>query len=215
MSHFMIDFETIGTNAREIPAIDCSYIVWDWNRFASERPYSFKELVENMQTAKFDIKDQVENHQCKYTKPDLQWWLDQPTELRKFLKPTSNDLTALQFIEQLVTYLRQTGSGVDYWWSRSNTFDPVILNRLAENAGKTSLLSSFLKFWAVRDVRTYIDAKFDFNVPGGENAFVPVSNVEKWNYNFKKHDSKHDVAADILRMQAIVRAEADMEQIEI
>jgi hypothetical protein len=45
MSHFMIDFETIGTNAREIPAIDCSYIVWDWNRFASERPIILKNLL--------------------------------------------------------------------------------------------------------------------------------------------------------------------------
>jgi hypothetical protein len=52
-------------------------------------------------------------------------------------------------------------------------------------------------------------------VPGKKNGFVPVSNIKKWEYNFNAHDSKHDIAADILRLQTIVRAEADLEQIEI
>lgn len=125
-----------------------------------------------------------------------------------------NDLNALQFMEKLIDYLRSEGK-IDYWWSRSNSFDPVILDRIAQNANKTSLLGDHLKYWAVRDTRTFIDAKFDFKVPGGKNGFVPVSDIAKWEYNFKAHDSKHDVAADVLRLQTIVRAEADLEQIEI
>jgi hypothetical protein len=155
------------------------------------------------------------NFGCKYTERDLQWWMDQPTELRKYLKPDpSQDLKAVQFMEKLIDYLRQTGP-IQNWWSRSNTFDPVILERIAQNAGKSSLLGDYLKWWAVRDTRTYIDAKFDFKVPGGKNAFIPVADIAKWEYNFNAHDSKHDVAADVLRLQAIVRAEADLEQIEI
>lgn len=213
--HFIIDFETIGQNSREVPAIDCSYTTFDWERFTSDNPYSFRELVLNMQQAKFDIKDQMVNHGCKYNERDLQWWMDQPKELRTNMKPNPDlDLTASQFIEKLITYLRESGK-VDYWWSRSNSFDPVILERIAQNANKTSLLGDYLKWWSVRDTRTFIDAKFDFNVPGGKNAFVPVSDIAKWEYNFKSHDSKHDVAADILRLQTIIRAESDMEQIEI
>lgn len=213
-THFIIDFETIGGNSREIPAIDAAYTVFDWERFTTN-PYSFKELVIGMEHAKFDIKDQMLNHGCKYNDSDLQWWLDKPADLRQNLKPSENDLKPAQFIEKLIDYLRASGGKIDYWWSRSNSFDPVVLDRLAHNANKASLLSSYLKYWTVRDTRTFIDAKFDFNVPGGRNAFVPVSNVEVWNYNFKAHDAKHDVAADILRLQAIVRAEADLEQIEI
>lgn len=214
MNHFIIDFETIGQNSREVPAIDCSYTTFEWERFI-DQPYSFKELVLDMQSAKFDIKDQMLNFGCKYTERDLQWWMDQPTELRKYLKPDpSQDLKAVQFMEKLVDYLRQTGP-IQNWWSRSNTFDPVILERIAQNAGKSSLLGDYLKWWAVRDTRTYIDAKFDFKVPGGKNAFIPVADIAKWEYNFNAHDSKHDVAADVLRLQAIVRAEADLEQIEI
>ena len=73
-------------------------------------------------------------------------------------------------------------------------------------------MGNYLKYWSVRDTRTFIDAKFDFPKL---NAFVPVSDTAKWEYNFKAHDSKHDVAADILRLQAITRAENDLEQIEI
>ncbi len=214
MRHFIIDFETIGQNSREVPAIDCSYIVFDWERFTSDNPYSFKELVLGMQQAKFDIKDQMVNHGCKYNERDLQWWLDQPPELRTNMKPSQQDLSAVQFMEKLIDYLRSE-QPIDYWWSRSNSFDPVILDRIAQNANKQELLGQYLKYWAVRDTRTFIDAKFDFNVPGGKNGFIPVSDVAKWEYNFKAHDSKHDVAADILRLQTIVRAEADMEQIEI
>tara|TARA_B110000879_G_scaffold103396_1_gene139582 strand:- start:1883 stop:2527 length:645 start_codon:yes stop_codon:yes gene_type:complete len=212
-THFIIDFETIGQNSREVPAIDCSYTTFEWERF-TENPYSFKELVIGMEQAKFDIKDQMINHGCKYNERDLKWWMDQPKDLRSNLNPSANDLTAVQFMEKLITYFRSVGK-IDYWWSRSNSFDPVILERIAQDANKTSMLGDYLKYWAVRDTRTFIDAKFDFNVPGGKNAFIPVSNIEKWEYNFKLHDSKHDVAADILRLQAIVRAEADMEQVEI
>tara|TARA_B110000971_G_scaffold200686_1_gene218952 strand:- start:2788 stop:3432 length:645 start_codon:yes stop_codon:yes gene_type:complete len=212
-THFIIDFETIGQNSREVPAIDCSYTTFEWERF-TENPYSFKELVIGMEQAKFDIKDQMINHGCKYNERDLKWWMDQPKDLRRNLNPSANDLTAVQFMEKLITYFRSVGK-IDYWWSRSNSFDPVILERIAQDANKTSMLGDYLKYWAVRDTRTFIDAKFDFNVPGGKNAFIPVSNIEKWEYNFKLHDSKHDVAADILRLQAIVRAEADMEQVEI
>ena len=209
-THFIIDFETIGQNSREVPAIDCSYTTFDWSRF-TENPYSFKELVLGMQQAKFNIKDQVQNHGCKYNDRDLQWWLDQPPALRVNLKPSENDLTPVQFMEKLIDYLRSSNK-VERWWSRSNSFDPVILERLAQYANKTSLMNDYLKYWAVRDTSTFIDAKFDFHKI---NGFVPVSNTAKWEYNFKAHDSKHDVAADILRLQAITRAENDLEQIEI
>jgi hypothetical protein len=66
-----------------------------------------------------------------------------------------------------------------------------------------------LKFWKVRDVRTHIDAKFNYTTRSG---FVPVADEDYWNKAFIAHDSTHDVAADILRLQAIHRAENDLEQ---
>ena len=61
-------------------------------------------------------------------------------------------------------------------------------------------------------MRTYIDAKFNFET---QNGFCPVSDTSTWDRNFKKHDSSWDVLADVLRLQAIVRAENDLEQINV
>ena len=115
-------------------------------------------------------------------------------------------------MEKFIDYLRSSNK-IECWWSRGNTFDPIILDRIAEDAGKQGLLSQYLKHYAVRDTRTFIDAKFNFDID--PNGFIPVGNTEKWNYNFNAHDSKHDVAADILRLQSITRAENDLEITEI
>jgi hypothetical protein len=85
--------------------------------------------------------------------------------------------------------------------------------RLFESQNKKSHLHEYLKYYMVRDVRTYIDAKFDFKQK--KNGFCPVLNEQLWEKVFKAHDSSWDVLADVLRFQAIVRAENNMEQIEI
>jgi hypothetical protein len=60
-------------------------------------------------------------------------------------------------------------------------------------------------------VRTHIDAKFNYTTRSG---FIPVADEKYWESAFVAHDSTHDVAADVLRLQAIHRAENDLEQIE-
>lgn len=204
---FILDFETIGSDAKVIPVINCAYTTFEWDRFESDNPYSFQELVATMQKSKLDIKDQMQNHGCKYTSEDLQWWLDKPAQLRADLKPSEDDLKPNQFIAKLLDYLLSANK-ISYWWSRSNTFDPIILDRMAEISNKKNQLSAYLPYWKVRDTRTYIDAKFNFP---GNNGFCPFPDEEKWEVTFNAHDAKHDVAADIMRLQAIVRAELDME----
>ena len=204
---FILDFETIGSDAKTIPVINCAYTTFAWDRFESDNPYSFQELIATMQTSKLDIKHQMTEHGCKYTKEDLQWWLDKPAELKACLKPSADDLKPEQFISKLLDYLLNSGK-ISYWWSRSNTFDPILLDRMAEIAGAKTQLSAYLPYWKVRDTRTFIDAKFNFP---GNNAVCPFSDEEKWNLTFNAHDATHDVAADIMRLQAITRAELDME----
>jgi len=207
---FILDFETIGQNSRKVPAIDCAYTTFVWERFL-DQPYSFSELVSSIKKSKLSIKDQVSNYDFVYAQSDLNFWMEQPPEIRKNLKPTPNDLTANQFVETLIDYLRQSDK-ISHWWSRSNTFDPIILDHLACAVKREALVNEYLQHWKVRDTRTWIDAKLVFPA---KNGFVPVANEELWNKTFKLHDSAHDVAADILRLQAIHRAENDMEQVEI
>lgn len=206
---FIMDFETIGQNSRRAPALDCAYTTFVWDRFLDE-PYSFNELTSSINRVKISIEDQVKNYDFSYKEEDLNFWLQQPPEVRKNIKPTSSDATVEQFIATLIDYLKHADK-IEYWWSRSNTFDPILLDHLSESVKQNFLVGEYLKFWRVRDIRTFIDAKFNFTT---RNGFVPVADEEWWNNNFNAHDSTHDVAADILRLQAIHRAENDLKQVE-
>lgn len=205
---FIFDLETIGANVFVCPIVDMAYATFDWGRFTDD-PYSFEELVTDVvKTMKVSVKDQMDNYGCSFKKVDVEWWEKLPDHARKKLRPTSNDLTLVEFFDNLLAYLTNQ-SKIDYWWSRGNTFDPIVSLRLM-NSEQTAMLSKYLKYYKVRDIRTYIDAKFDFTT---HNGFIPVSDEEYWKKVFVLHDSTHDVAADILRLQAIYRAENDLEMI--
>lgn len=204
-----MDFETLGQNAQKVPALDCAYSTFVWERFLDE-PYSFNELISSVNRVKLSVEEQVKVYGAKYTQDDLKWWQNQPKEIRKNIMPSEHDATVQQFMNAIIGYLKNSEK-IEYWWSRSNTFDPIIMWRLAQYVDQDLLLNEYLKFWRVRDVRTFIDAKFNFTT---KNGFVPVTDEEWWNNNFNAHDSIHDVAADILRLQAIHRAENDLKQVE-
>ncbi len=205
--NFIFDMETIGANVLVCPVVDMAYACFDWERFV-EDPYSFEEIVGEVQTVKLSITDQMHNYNCSFTKSDIQWWENLPKEARDNIIPSSNDLTVGEFCDTILSYFRDNPD-IGYWWSRGNSFDPVILFRLLESQGKGKLMNEYLKFWKVRDIRTFIDAKFDFSTRSG---FVPLADEKYWAEAFVAHDSKHDVAADVLRLQAIYRAENDLEQ---
>ena len=205
---FIFDMETIGARVSVCPVVDMAYATFDWDKFLTD-PYSFEDAVDCVHTLKLSITDQMENYGCKFTKEDLQWWETLPTVARNKLKRSPDDLTIVQFCDTLLKYFKEE-STIDYWWSRGNTFDPVILGRLMDATDNEYLFKQYLKFYKVRDVRTHIDAKFNYTT---KNGFVPVADESYWNSAFIAHDSSHDVAADILRLQAIHRAENDLEQV--
>ena len=136
---FILDFETIGQCSRVAPALDCSYTTFTWDRFLDE-PYSFQELISMIEKQKLSIKDQIQNYDFSYKEEDLNWWMEQPPQVRKNIKPLETDLKVTQFIEKMITYLRGSEK-VDYWWSRSNSFDPVILDHLSMSVGKDKFLN--------------------------------------------------------------------------
>ncbi len=206
--HFIYDFETLGQDVFEIPMLDCSYVAFDWDRFTTDNPYTLEELVSLARKDKLEMAHQVREHGAKYTQRDLDWWLSQSDDAKKVLKPSSADIRVEDFINNFIDYLKSAGK-ISYWWTRSNTFDPIILQRWAKIVGRRAEVEELLKFWTVRDTRTWIDAKLNFPK---QNGFIPLADEEYWNKTFVKHDSRFDIAADILRLQTIARLENDMEQ---
>lgn len=206
--HFIFDFETIGQDVFEIPILDCSYMVFDWDRFIS-KPYTLEELVILAKQDKLDILHQIKEYNAKYTKRDIDWWLSQDEFVKNVLKPSPWDVTVEEFIQNMSMYLRDVGE-ISHWWSRSNTFDPLILQRFSKLVHRQDEIFKYLKYWSVRDTRTWIDAKLGFQ--GKNNGFVPIADEEYWNKTFIKHDSRYDIAADILRLQTIERLEQGLDQ---
>lgn len=204
--HLIIDFETMGQDVFKIPILDCSFVAFDWNRFTSAEPYSLLELVDIAQNYKISVKTQMEAFGCKFTKRDIEWWESQGPEAKKILMPSNKDVSTEYFVDKFIEYV--TSRKIGYWWSRSNTFDPILLQKVASWHNKFDIITQHVSPWLVRDTRTYIDAKFNFPKV---NGFVPVSDTEYWNKSFVKHDSRFDIAADILRLQSTTRVENDLD----
>ena len=203
-----IDFETMGDDVLEpCAAIDMSIIVGDTDKMLSDNPYSCKDLV-LAKRFKLSIADQVTNHGFVVQDSAVKFWQEVSPEARKHIKPSKEDLTVEQFINELINHLNSIGK-FDYWFSRGNTFDPIILQRLFKVVGKTYTFKEYFRFNRVQDMRTHINAKMDNPVT---TNIVPIQDDQFWKSVFVEHDSCWDVLADLLRYQTILRLENDLEQ---
>lgn len=202
----LLDFETMSRNADKATVIDMSAIVIDTDKFTSDKPYTLKSVAD-VKKWKLSVSDQVKKYGSEIETETLHFWQNLGAEVRSKIKPLPSDLTVEAFVEDFHKFLISSPK-IDYWWSRSNTFDPIILSRLFSLANKKAHMDEYLKFWRVRDLRTYIDAKLNFPK---KNGFVPISNEELWSKVFQEHDSAWDVLADVLRLQTIARVENDLE----
>lgn len=200
----ILDFETLGQSVIRCPILNCSLLRFDRDRFLTDEPYSYDELLDNTFHLKLDVAAQVEAG-YKIEPGTIAFWEKLGPEAQKQLKPSKNDLTYSQFCDNMMAWIG--AAKIDYWWSRSNTFDPILLWRIFEDVGRLEEMGEKLKFWKVRDIRTYIDAKTDFNLT--KNSFIPVSKAE-WDAKFIAHDSRHDIVADVLRIQKLVRLEQEL-----
>lgn len=199
----------MGTKTKDCAMIDCSVFYFDTVKMLSDRPYNTRSIVD-VKKIKLSLKDQVDNYGWVVYKDTIEFWKNQSAAARKHIIPSSSDVTVKKFADEFISYIVSNGE-IDYWWSRSNSFDPILLWRIFEAADRNNMINEYLKHWKIRDIRTYIDAKLDFPKV---NGFVPISDIQFWEKVFVEHDSSWDVLADVLRFQAIVRAENDLEMIE-
>ncbi len=189
------DFETLGQDVQTCAVLSFAILHFDEDRFISENPYQYKELVDRCHFIKFDVKDQVKNHNRNIESDTLDWWKKQGKEAQKVLKPSEDD----QKIEALFPFI------VDLYdcktmkktYTRGNTFDPILLQSLMKEIGKYDPFP----WWTIRDTRSMIDGMLlgssDMN-----NKFIPKGLESE----FIAHDPRHDIAMDVMRMQVLTRA---------
>ena len=208
MKLIFIDFETMGDDVLEpCAAVDMSIIVGDTEKMLSDNPYSCKDVI-LAKKFKLSVKDQVSNYGFVVQDRGVKFWQEVSPEARKHVKPSADDLTVEQFINQLINHLNIIGK-FDYWFSRGNTFDPIILQRLFKVVGKTYTFKEYFRFNRVQDMRSFINAKMEYPVT---TNITPIQDEVFWKSVFVEHDSAWDVLADLLRYQTILRLENDLEQ---
>lgn len=198
--HFILDYETLGQDVFTVPVVNCAYYIFDWDRFISNNPYTFNELVQDIRLDKFNVEEQVKEG-YKFSKRDLEWWAEQGDEAKKQIKPSADDIPVKEFVYKLYDYLRE--AKLKRWWSRSNTFDPILLSRNFKDYYTREAMDFILPYWLVRDTRTYFDTRYDFKLK--KNAFCPIDDQALWDKYFILHNPVHDLAADILRLQRVER----------
>jgi hypothetical protein len=209
VKHFILDFETMGTNVYDCAVVDCSFLVFDTDKMLSANPYTTKSIVD-IKKSKLSVKKQIDNYGWKVYSDTIKFWQEQSKEVQKLVSPKSTDITVEEFSTDLFNMLNQAGK-ISYWWSRSSSFDPLILWRMMDQINMGLAIKEHLPHWKQRDTRTFIDAKLNFPKI---NGFVPISDEDFWEKVFQEHNSAWDVLADTLRIQAIMRAEADLQMVQ-
>jgi hypothetical protein len=210
MKLIWIDCETFGDDVlAPCAVIDMSVIVGNTDKMLSNNPYTCKDII-HAKKFKLSIKDQVQNYNFVVQDAAMDFWKEVKPEAHKYIKPTPSDLTIEQFISHFIEYMNNVGK-IDYWFTRGNTFDPIILQRLFKVVGKTALFKEYFRFNRVQDMRSHINAKLDYPLT---TNLCPIKDEEFWEKVFVPHDSQWDVLADLLRYQTILRLEHDLEQTE-
>lgn len=209
--HLIMDVETIGQSVFKSPLVNCAYMLFDMDRFLSNNPYTFEEIIQEARFDKLDVTYQKINHGAVIKKKDIEWWESQGPIAAKTIYPSKRDVEPDVYLNNLVEYIKTSKHPINKWWSRSNAFDPIFLQKMVEfsEVYDMDMFNKILPFWNVRDTRTFIDTRFDFKVKF--NSFCPMEDEAEWKKVYTPHNSVHDIASDILRMQRIQRAynEAD------
>lgn len=186
------DFETLGQDQRNSVVLSFAMITFSERHYKSD-PYAYSELVNKAKFIKFDVASQVETGR-KINKDTLVWWQEQGKEAQKQLRPSSID----QPLSALYPFIKKHTEDckIKKSFTRGNTFDPMFLQYIMEETGNEDPFH-----WrSVRDTRSMIEGmSFGMKL---DNGFTP-GDIEQ---EFVKHDPRHDVAMDVMRMQLLAQA---------
>jgi len=189
----IFDFETLSTDRVNPVVLSFAMLNFSESRMLGDMPHTFEELLDKVDYIKFDVKDQVKNYNRKIDKETVDWWGQQDEAVRKDqLTPSDDDKSISELHDFFV--LNKTTNATKYY-SRGNTFDPIILDYIMKQTGNNALYH----FWEIRDSISTIDG-----LSWGtklRNNFIPEGCE-----GYKKHDPRHDVALDVMRIQSLVQA---------
>lgn len=202
------DSETLSENSIDATVVDVSCLIIDKEKMISDKPYTMRNIIE-VQYFKLDTDQQMNDFNTKSSKHTMDFWSKQTQEIRNRIKPSDKDINVSTFIKKFNSYIGSEPA-LSKFWCRNTSFDFINLKRLYSYDGKN--IDDYIKHYQIRDIRTCLDTSFEFAEDANLN-FCPVKDEDFWNKVFQQHNSTWDVIADVLRYQAILRANKGMEQI--
>jgi len=188
------DFETLGKDPRESVVLSMAALPFTEERFVTDNPYTYNELLMNAKFIKFNVKEQVEVYGRKVDKETLEWWSKQSPEARKSLAPSKDDAPLIELHPFLMDLLNNPKDAKKIY-TRGNTFDPIFLESLLQNINQVDPFP----WWNIRDTRSMIEGMtFGTDI---RNDFMPDELKE----HFIHHNPIHDIAIDVMRLQYVAR----------
>ena len=185
------DFETLSQDQINGVVTCLAILKFDESRFVG-KPYTFKELTDDAKVIKFNVEEQVKKYERKIDKSTLDWWSGQGDEAKEWILPSDNDKDISELYDFFVESMGSTATKV---YTRGNTFDPILLETIMNQTHKPMPYN----WWEVRDTRSVIEG-----LAWGsdlENKFIPPDCEEA-----TKHNPTHDIALDVMRIQALAQA---------
>lgn len=187
------DFETLGLDQHKSVVVSFAMLSFSEKSYV-DYPYVYDELISSCKYVKFDVEEQVRDYGRKINKDTLKWWNEQGAEAKKQIMPSAADVS----ISTLHTFLMDNIDLKNHKkaYTRGNTFDPIFLDSILASCGKVNPMH-----WrTIRDTRSMIDGmSFGMDL---DNGFTPSELKDV----FVKHDPKHDIVMDVMRMQLLAQA---------
>lgn len=187
------DFETLSQDQRRGVVTSFAMLSFSEKRYVSD-PYTYEELLDACKYIKFDVQEQVTDFKRTMSKSTIDWWNEQGEEAKKQIKPSKDDVSITAFYDWITSNVDCKSIKKSY--TRGNTFDPMFLQYMMAQLGNPDPFH-----WkTVRDTRSTIEGmSFGMEL---DNWFMPGDLKDK----FVKHDPRHDIAMDVMRMQLLAQA---------
>ena len=190
-SSIIFDFETLSQDQIK-GAVTCMAMLSFCEERFVKNPYTFLELVNNAKVIKFSVEEQVLKYQRKVDKSTLEWWDKQGEDAKKWIKPSDEDRS----ITELYDFFMNNRTVMhEKFYTRGNTFDPILLEQIMNDTG----YQMRYYWWEIRDTRSLIEGLAWGS--GLNNKYIPPNCEE-----VVKHDPRHDIALDVMRIQSLVQA---------
>lgn len=189
---FIYDFETLSQNPIDGVVVSVAFLNFSFDKL-EKNAYDYDYLLNNTIFIKFDVQEQVEKYGRKIEESTLDWWKQQDKEALKKLKPLDTDVSISRLGPLFEVSIRNK-QNVKTFFTRNNTFDPVILYSITKYFNQPMPHD----WWKIRDTKSFIDGLTYGS--GIKDSFIPPLAENK----YIKHDPRHDVVLDVLRLQTLL-----------